>query len=68
MPSAALSAVPAWPAPKLSCSLSVRSMKPFRPSGLADGVEALFAAGEQLVDVAWWLTSKTKLSAGVSKT
>ncbi len=31
MPSAAESAVPAWPAPKLSCSLSLRSMNPFRP-------------------------------------
>ena len=29
---AAESAVPAWPAPKQSCSLSVRSAKPFRPS------------------------------------
>jgi hypothetical protein len=51
MPSAADSAVPAWPAPKLSCSLSVRSAKPFRPSGLADGAEAFFAAGQKLVDI-----------------
>ena len=31
MPNAADKAVPAWPAPKQSCSLSVRSAKPFKP-------------------------------------
>ena len=39
-----------------------------QPARRADGVELLLPAGQQLVDIAWWLTSKRKLSLGVSKT
>ena len=51
MPSAADSAVPAWPAPKQSCGLSVRKREAVQAVGLADGVKAILAAGENLVDV-----------------
>ena len=51
MPSAADMAVPAWPAPNWSCSLSLRLRKPEIPSLLPERRETVVAAGEQLPGV-----------------
>ena len=68
MPSAADMAVPACPAPKLSCSLSVRSAKPFSPSVVRMLRNRSFRPVSSLCTYDWWLTSHTNLSFGVSNT
>ena len=52
MPQAALTEVEAWPATKASWTLSCGLGKPERPPRLAEGVETVLPAGEDLVGVA----------------
>ncbi len=64
MPSAALSAVPACPAPKPSCSLSRAQHEAVQTTGLANRVEAVLAPGEELVYVALVADIEDKAVAG----
>ena len=66
IPSAADIAVPAWPAPKWSCSLSLRLRKPEIPSRCRRVGNGSSRPVRSFQAYAWWPTSHTILSPGES--